>query len=182
MLSSCLLVCLAPLPTSNLGTLVVCDQLERGPGIAYAPNIRGSEMRSILAPHRICSLGRFPSSPWLHSIRKYSGLPGTSPESSETTSPAKYDIMRKFYKASVQDGFQGTFEDSAGERTFMPMKEPSSMVDFRVHTMLGGMRSSAALLEHVHTSPPSVWTKSFKVENLLTFYFVKGLGWLYGRY
>ncbi|KAG8928711.1 hypothetical protein FRC01_005506 [Tulasnella sp. 417] len=71
-------------------------------------------------PHRIWPAGRFPP-PWFHSVRKYGDMPvpSISPDSFKVTSSAKSvpGVMYRFYQVSVQDGFQGTFEEfSKGNR------------------------------------------------------------------
>ncbi|KIO21575.1 hypothetical protein M407DRAFT_125405 [Tulasnella calospora MUT 4182] len=76
-------------------------------------------MRSVLTPYRIWSLRRFPP-PWFHSIRRYSDIPGLSSDSPKVTSPTKNvpDVLRRFYKIAVQDGFQGSFEEFSRRKHF----------------------------------------------------------------
>ncbi|KAG8928712.1 hypothetical protein FRC01_005507 [Tulasnella sp. 417] len=77
-------------------------------------------MKSISAPHFVWSLRRFPSPPWLHSIRRYSDVPGPSSASSKVPSPTKRtpDVTRESYKVALRDGFQGTLEEFIGRRHF----------------------------------------------------------------
>ncbi|KIO21574.1 hypothetical protein M407DRAFT_125390 [Tulasnella calospora MUT 4182] len=77
-------------------------------------------MRFIPTLHRIWSLGRFPPPRWFHFVRKYSDMPSPSSDSSKATSPTKYvpGVGRRLYEISVQDGFQGTFEEFTRRQHF----------------------------------------------------------------
>lgn len=79
-----------------------------------------SSMSLIHHQHRIRTFGHFPTPPWLHSIRRYSGVPGSLSDSSKVTSPTKHvpNVRRRFYEISVQEGFQGTYEEFSRQSHF----------------------------------------------------------------